>query len=75
MRFIIDAALDFLPHGARLCEDQIRWSRTGFFNRMETLPVDFGDGDGNGRASAPPGSGQRPDTQSQTPAPQLFLAV
>ncbi len=42
MRFIIDAALDFLPEGARLCEDQIRWGRTGFSNRMETLPVDFG---------------------------------
>ena len=43
MRFIIDAALDFLPHDAQLCEDQIRWGRTGFTNRMETLPVDFGE--------------------------------
>ena len=42
LRFIIDAALDFLPPGAKLCEDQIEWTRMSMFSRIETLPVDFG---------------------------------
>ncbi len=42
LRCIYDAALDFLPSGARLLEDQIRWARLGMFSRVEALPVDFG---------------------------------
>lgn len=39
---MLDAALDFLPRGARLVEDEIGWMRLGMFSRIEKLPVDFG---------------------------------
>jgi cytochrome P450 len=42
MRCMIDAALDFLPHGARYRPDLVRWQRMMFFRRPENLPVDFG---------------------------------
>jgi len=41
LRCMIDAALDFLPPGAKLREDLIEWRAIEFFRRMETLPVDF----------------------------------
>lgn len=44
MRWMIDAALDFLPPGAAVRRDRIEYATTGFFRRPETLPVDFGDG-------------------------------
>ncbi len=42
MRLMIDAALDFLPEGARLLEDRIRWSARGLMSQIKALPVDFG---------------------------------
>jgi cytochrome P450 len=42
LRCMYDAALDFLPEGARLLDDQVRWLRLGMFGRIEALPVDFG---------------------------------
>jgi cytochrome P450 len=42
MGIIMDAALDVIPEGARLLEDQIEWERVSMFSRMVTLPVDFG---------------------------------
>jgi cytochrome P450 len=42
MRATIDAALDFLPRGARHREDLVEWQRTGFFRRPLSCPVDFG---------------------------------
>lgn len=41
LRSMLDAALDFLPPGARLLEDQIRWSSRGFLSQIKSLPVDF----------------------------------
>lgn len=41
LRSMVDAALDFLPPGARLLEDQIRWSSRGFLSQIKSLPVDF----------------------------------
>jgi cytochrome P450 len=42
LRLMIDAALDFLPPGARLREEEIRWSKKGLMSQIKTLPVDFG---------------------------------
>jgi unspecific monooxygenase len=42
LRVMLEAALDFLPPGARLLEDQVRWSTKGLANRMKSLPVAFG---------------------------------
>jgi cytochrome P450 len=39
---MFEAALDFLPVGARLLEDQIKWTRMGMFSSIDSLPVDFG---------------------------------
>jgi len=44
LRCMYEAAMDFLPAGARLLEDQIEWKRMGMFTTIETLPVDFGEG-------------------------------
>jgi hypothetical protein len=41
LRLMIDAALDFIPQGARLLEDEIRWSKKGFMSQIKSLPVDF----------------------------------
>jgi cytochrome P450 len=41
LRLMLDAALDFLPPGARLLEDQIRWSSRGLMGQIKSLPVDF----------------------------------
>ncbi len=41
LRLMIDAALDFLPPGARLLEDEIRWSSRGLMSQINSLPVDF----------------------------------
>ena len=41
LRWMLDAALDFMPPGARLLEDEILWSQKGFLSQMKTLPVDF----------------------------------
>jgi cytochrome P450 len=43
LRLMLEAALDFLPRGARLPEEQIRWGGLGILDRIKTLPVDFGD--------------------------------
>lgn len=42
LRMMLDAALDFLPSGAHVLEDQVRWSTKGLANRMKSLPVAFG---------------------------------
>jgi len=42
LRGMIDAALDFLPPGARRRDDLIEWQRVMFFRRPVNLPVDFG---------------------------------
>jgi cytochrome P450 len=42
LRLMIAAALEFLPPGARLLEDQIRWTQKGLLSQLKTLPVDFG---------------------------------
>lgn len=42
MRATIDAALDFLPPGARHREDLVEWWRMGTFRRPLSCPVDFG---------------------------------
>ena len=39
---MIEAALDFLPSGARVLEDQIERTEFAMFSRIETLPVDCG---------------------------------
>ena len=39
---MIDAALDFLPPGAALVEDQVEFQAMGIFKRPTSLPVDFG---------------------------------
>lgn len=41
LRLMLDAALDFLPRGARLLEDEIRWSEKGLMSQIKSLPVDF----------------------------------
>jgi cytochrome P450 len=41
MRLMLDAALDFIPLGARLLEDEIRWSEKGLMSQIKSLPVDF----------------------------------
>jgi cytochrome P450 len=38
---MIEAALELIPPGARLLEEQIRWSKKGFMSQLKTLPVDF----------------------------------
>jgi hypothetical protein len=42
LRCVVDAALDFLPPGARQRPDLIRWQQTILFRRPENFPVDFG---------------------------------
>ncbi|MEW6272555.1 MAG: cytochrome P450 [Thermodesulfobacteriota bacterium] len=42
LRGVVDAALDFLPPGARLRDDLVEWQRMVFFRRPLNLPVDFG---------------------------------
>jgi cytochrome P450 len=42
LRCIYDSALDFLPEGAFVREDEIAWRRTAIFTGIDTLPVDFG---------------------------------
>jgi cytochrome P450 len=39
LRLMIDAALDFLPEGARLLEDEMRWSAKGLMSQIKSLPV------------------------------------
>ena len=41
LRSMIEAALDFIPANARLLEDQVRWSSSGFMGQIKSLPVDF----------------------------------
>lgn len=41
MRCMIEGALDFLPSGASLREDLVRWSEMVIMRRMENLPVAF----------------------------------
>jgi cytochrome P450 len=44
LRCMLDAALDFLPAGARLLDDRIAWSESigPLFRRLESFPVEFG---------------------------------
>jgi cytochrome P450 len=42
LRLMLGAALDFMPPGARLLEDRIRWSARGVMSNVRELPVDFG---------------------------------
>ena len=39
---MIDAALDFLPPGAALVEDEVEFQAMGIFKRPTNLPIDFG---------------------------------
>ncbi len=41
---IVDAALDFLPAGAKVLTDQIETETLGLFDRTQNCPIDFGDG-------------------------------
>lgn len=41
LRMMLEAALEFLPPGAHVLEDQVRWSTKGLANRMKSLPVSF----------------------------------
>jgi hypothetical protein len=41
LRMILAAALAFLPPGARVLEDRVRWSTKGLANRIKSLPVAF----------------------------------
>jgi cytochrome P450 len=41
LRWMLDAALDFIPTGARLLESEIRWSPRGLMSQIKSLPVDF----------------------------------
>ncbi|MBW1882575.1 MAG: cytochrome P450 [Deltaproteobacteria bacterium] len=41
---IVDAALDFLPPGATVLEDQIETESLGLFDRNTNCPIDFGTG-------------------------------
>jgi cytochrome P450 len=41
MRCMIDAALDFMPPGARLRDDLMRFTPMGFMRRPANLPVEF----------------------------------
>jgi cytochrome P450 len=41
LRRMIDAAIDFIPEGARLLEDEIRWSQKGLMSQIKSLPIDF----------------------------------
>jgi cytochrome P450 len=41
LRMMLAAALEFLPPGAHVLEDQVRWSTKGLANRMKSLPVSF----------------------------------
>jgi cytochrome P450 len=43
LHLMLDAALDFLPPGARLLEDQIRWGSKGLMSQIKSVPVDFGN--------------------------------
>jgi cytochrome P450 len=43
LRLMINAALDFLPEGARLLEREIRWSSKGVLSQIKSLPVEFAD--------------------------------
>lgn len=42
LRCMIEAALDFLPPGARVLTDQIERTQIAMFSRIDKLPVDFG---------------------------------
>jgi cytochrome P450 enzyme len=42
MGFMLDAALDILPPGAKHRLDLVRWKQMGFFRRPENLPVELG---------------------------------
>jgi cytochrome P450 len=42
LRSMVEAALDFLPPGARVLEDQVRWSKAGVQSQLKSLPTDFG---------------------------------
>lgn len=42
LRCVVDAALDFLPPGARHRADLVRYQQAILFRRAENLPVDFG---------------------------------
>jgi cytochrome P450 len=41
MRLMLDAALDFIPAGARLVDEEIHWSKKGIMSQLKSLPVDF----------------------------------
>ncbi len=40
--FMIQGALEFLPEGARLVDDELEWESIGLMRRPVNLPVDFG---------------------------------
>lgn len=42
MACMLESALDFLPEGARMLEDEIEWERVGIMERPVRLPVRFG---------------------------------
>jgi cytochrome P450 len=42
LKCMIDAALDFLPEGARVLRDQMNYQNLGIFDRPMSCPIDFG---------------------------------
>jgi hypothetical protein len=40
---MVEAALDFLPPGARQRADLVEWQRVMFFRRPQNFPVEFGN--------------------------------
>lgn len=39
---MLEGALEFLPDGARLVEEELEWESIGLLRRPANLPVDFG---------------------------------
>ena len=39
---MLEGALEFLPEGARLVDDELEWESIGLMRRPVNLPVDFG---------------------------------
>lgn len=44
LRCMVDAALDFMPPGAHVRFEEMRFLPMGYFRRPANLPVDFGEG-------------------------------
>jgi cytochrome P450 len=56
LRLMIDAALDFLRPGARLLEEEIRWSHKGVMSQIKSLPVELSGANVTGVGDREPGT-------------------